>query len=512
MVDPDARATALLWKGDTLIAVGTDAEILTQAANWGIETEDLDGRAIIPGFVDAHTHFLHVGVKHTRPDLRHATTLQEALETVLAWMEANYHVEGPIIAEGWDEGDWSGDPAPTRHDLDRIAPDRPLVLRRICGHKAVANSAALPAILARWDDPALVDVETGILLEQPSLYLNEVMPVPDAGLDAALQAACEIALRLGVTTVGDYSQMPYRQAMLRAAASGTLRVRVCNSIYTQDLQASLAQGFRTGRRAPGPDGASEWLQDAGLKVFLDGSLGGHTAYLREPYLDKETRGMPNWTDEEVLSWFKTAHEAGIQIHAHAIGDGAIDQGLAAFEALEGEHDLRHRFEHFEIVHDEQLERSAKLDIVASCQPNFVGAWSAKGGMYEERLGPRFWLNNRFQAFRNKVRLAFGSDGMPFGPLFGLQSAIEHPLEGERLSMAQAVWHYTAEAAWSLHRPDVGTLVPGNKADLLILDQQDWLDGPTCARPGDWIFMETIVAGQTEARGTRPILHEDAMAP
>lgn len=612
------EAEALLWEGDTLLAIGTNDEVRAMAKKLGIKAQDLGGRVVLPGFVDAHTHFLHVGVKRTRPDLRGAKSLKEALARLATFLRE--HPGGHhVIGEGWDESEWGkGARKPTRDDLDAVVAqaakdgagpiDRPVVLRRICGHIAVASSGALPRVRARWDDDAAVDVATGLLTEAPSLYLNEVLASTPDELDRAVQKACEVAHRIGVTAVGDYSQAPYRAALQRAAARGTLPVRVASSVYVQQLDAEVAAGFRTGRPAlapgdlaagaakavrsgdghfgptPGRDGgdrlaggASPWLRDGGLKVFLDGSLGGHTAHLREPYLDTPAkgadphaghghesgapgpRGSRIWTDAQLDRFFGTAHANGIQVHAHAIGDAAIDQGLdaysrlAAHESLEGRgwvveamarlpasdsgavsvpagaagrrgkaatavgrartgrnaadllhpHDrgLRHRFEHYEIVHDDQVARTVELGIVSSSQPNFVGEWSAKGGMYHARLGERYLLNNRFRSFLGAgVALAFGSDGMPFGPLVGLQSAIQHPDPSERLTPREAVWHYTTGAAWSLHwEGDIGSLLPGKKADLLVLDQAD-LDGT----PTKWIVHETITGGASRGGNKEPV--------
>lgn len=607
------EAQAMLWQGDTIVQVGTNAEVKATAARLGIVPEDLQGRVVLPGFVDAHTHFLHVGVKSTRPDLRGAKTLKEALQRLAVFLRehpGSHHV----IGEGWDESEWPAAPGfanpdgtarrPTRDDIDAVVAaaakdgagplDRPVVLRRICGHIAVASSGALPLVRARWDDDAAVDLATGLLTEAPSLYLNEVLASTPAELDRAVRKACAAAHALGVTAVGDYSQAPYRAALQRAAARGTLDVRVASSIYVQQLDAEAAGGFRTGRLGlgpedlapgskarlgpgshdhagprPGPDGgdrdaggSSAWLQDGGLKVFLDGSLGGHTAHLRDPYLDaKPSAGTGNakadphaghghdgpapgpcgsriWSDAELDRFFGTAHAAGIQVHAHAIGDAAIDQGLDAFARLAAHADLegkgwtvetmprlpspppgdfaaeaperpspmarappagpgrqtperaqspsdsrnadpvasaslRHRFEHYEIVHDEQMRRTVELGLVASSQPNFVGEWSSKGGMYESRLGPRYSLNNRFRHMLDAgLSLAFGSDGMPFGPLVGLQSAVQHPDATQRLTPREAIWHYTTAAAWSLHWPSIGSLQPGMKADFVVLDERD----------------------------------------
>jgi predicted amidohydrolase YtcJ len=568
------RAEAVLWSRGRIRVVGTTGQVKAEARRSGLEPEAMDGRLVLPGFVDAHTHFLHVGVKTTRPDLRGSKSLQEALARTARWL-ATHPGSGPVIAEGWDESEWGDSRRPARDDVDAVVAaaakeghgplDRPVVLRRICGHVAVAGSGALPLVRARWPEGEAVDRHTGLLLEAPSLYLNEVLPSTPQQLDRAVQEACSEAHRLGVTALGDYSQAPYRAALQRAAARGALTVRVASAIYVQQLDAEAAAGFRTGRpglapedlrgplgaghagAVPGRDGGdrdqggtSLWLRDGGLKVFLDGSLGGHTALLREPYLDLADRkpggsnqtagradphghdghghgaseggpglqGSRIWTDEQLDHHFGAAHAAAVQIHAHAIGDGAIDQGLAAFHRLSTRSDLegkgwdgnllRHRFEHFEIAHDDQVARAAELQLVSSSQPNFVGEWSAKGGMYHARLGDRFLLNNRFRAFKEAgLPLAFGSDGMPFGPLVGLQSAVAHPEASQRLAPLEAAWHYTWMAAWSLHWPGLGHLGSGNPADLVVLQ------GDPDGQPQDWTVTETITAGVSRFRRAGP---------
>ncbi|MEA3144297.1 MAG: hypothetical protein QOG31_1621 [Thermoplasmata archaeon] len=540
----EAVAEAILWEGDRVVLVGSSTQVRAEARRRGVAVEDLDDRVVAPGFVDAHMHFLHAGVKKTRPDLGGCRSLEEALDRLAAWLAAHPGAS-PVVGELWDESGWAERVRPHRKDLDAVAAqaadaghgpaNRPIVLRRVCGHVAVASTAALPGIRARWDDDSLVDLETGVLLEQPSLYLNEVIGVPPDELDKALAAACRIAHGLGVTALGDYSQAPYRLALQRAAAAGTLSVRVHSSIYVQQLEDEVAAGFATKRAAPGPGGESPWLRDGGLKVFLDGSLGARSAALREPYLDapvglpsdcggrQESRfgcvghphpqGTLNWSDADVRRLFARAHDAGVQLHAHAIGDGAIDQGLAFFGELAaragvegsgwGRNALRHRFEHFEIAHDGQVARTAELGIVSSSQPNFVGAWSAHGGMYQDRLGERFRLNNRFRAMKEAgVHVAFGSDGMPFRPLAGLQAAVEHPEAGQRMGAREALWHYTAAAAWSLHwEGEVGSLAPGSFADLVVLD----VTGPQLDRrpPSKWRILETIAGGKSRFKAPAP---------
>ncbi|MES2154140.1 MAG: amidohydrolase [bacterium] len=480
------EAQAILWRDGVIALVGSTADVEGEARKAGITPQDAGGKLVLPGFVDAHTHFLHIGVKRHRPDLSACTSKAEALAAVATWL--NEHPGGePVIGERWDESSWVKPERPMRSELDALVAaaaksgagpaDRMVVLRRVCGHIAVANTAALAPIRRRWDDDAIVDPSSGLLLEQASLYLNEVIPTSPEALDAALAEATKECLALGITTVGDYSQAPYREALQRAAVAGRLGLRVASSIYVQQLDDEVARGFRSGaERTP-------FLRDGGLKVFLDGSLGAHTAALREPYGDhakKHPNGMRNWSDEQVATLFARADQAAVQIHAHAIGDAAIDQGLAGFADLAARADvegagwsanpLRHRFEHFEIAHDDQLRRTAELAIVASSQPNFVGTWSSKGGMYEARLGPRFALNNRFRTMLEQgIPVAFGSDGMPPGPLQGIAAAGAHPDGAQRMEFLEAVWHYTWWAAWSLHWDDlIGSLERGKRADFVVL--------------------------------------------
>lgn len=513
--DPSAaaqEAQGLLWADGAVVLVGTAASVRAEAARRGIPVASAAGRLVLPGFVDAHTHFLHVGVKKLRPALHDAASRHEVLRLLEGWLR-DHPGTAPVIGEGWDESGWTDRAWPTRVQLDGVCAaagqvGRALVARRVCGHIAVANTAAAHLVAAHW--PSDTDQGTGVLLEKASLYLNEVLPTSAEELDGALADACRTAHALGVTTVGDYSQAPYRACLLRAAAGGRLGVRVASSIYPQQLEAELKAGFRTGTARD----EGGFLRDGGMKVFLDGSFGARTAALRTPYGDAEPgmdttcggdaprsrhgcvghphpNGTLNWSDTEVRALFARAGAAGIQLHAHAIGDAAIDQGLEAYAPIVGSGNaLRHRFEHYELAHDGQVAATARLGIVASCQPNFVGEWSSAGGMYEKRLGPRYLLANRFATLRRAgVAVAFGSDGMPFGPLVGVVAACGHPVASERLSAREAVWHYTWMAAWSLGWENaVGSLAPGMRADLVLVEG-------TPEDPSTWSVASTFIDGQ-----------------
>ncbi|MHB8633978.1 MAG: amidohydrolase [Thermoplasmatota archaeon] len=470
-------AGGVLWRGGRIRLVGTAGEVRREALRGGLDVMEADGGCITPGFVDAHAHFVPEGLRGVRLDLEGAASRKEALERLTKWLRS-HPGDGAVVGEGWDESGWP-DGSLERRDIEAASEKRPIVLRRVCGHLAVANGAALAVVETRWP----VD-DSGILMEEPSLYLGDLFPIPADVLDEAVSEACRVAHSLGVTSVGEYARAPHRAALERAARAGRLTVRVFGSLYPQELDDALARGFRTGRPA-----GDAWLRDGGLKVFLDGSLGAHSAALREPYDDATSRGHLNWGPEALQGLFSKAAAAGIQIHAHAIGDAAIDQGLEAFAALGPRNPLRHRFEHFELAHDDQLAKVKRLGLVASCQPNFAGPWMEPGGLYAKRLGSRVAIANRFRTIREQgIPLAFGSDGMPFGPLPGLRAALRHPNPSERLTVAKAIGHYTSTAAWSLHAEDlVGSLDPGKAADLV------WMTGQK-EDPETWAIRQTWTDG------------------
>src|SRR5438445_339601 len=184
----------------------------------------------------------------------------------------------------------------------------------------------------------------------------------------------------------------------------------------------------------------EWLRLGAIKVFSDGSLGARTAALFEPYRDDPTEGgMLIHPPRELRDLLAGIHGAGFQIAVHAIGDRAIELVIETLEAVAPDPGPRHRIEHAELLHPEQIERMARHGIVASCQPNFIGRWSLPGGLYEKRLGfERNARNNPYREILEKgAALAFGSDGMPYGPLQGIHWAVNAPFGPQRMTVEQA---------------------------------------------------------------------------
>jgi predicted amidohydrolase YtcJ len=452
------EASWVLVEGERIAGVGRPGEPVPAGAGPFL---DLAGRTLLPGFVDAHTHLMHWGFRFLRPELGEATGRDEVLSRV---REAHGRLAPgrPLIGEGWDESGWADRAFPTRDDLDAIDRTRPIVLRRICGHMSVANSAALALIPPSPE----VDPSSGILVEEASMGIARVFPPGDAEFDEALAAAERSYFSMGVTMVHDMTLPAHLRAFARAEALGTMRLAVAAILTREHLDllcdSGLGAGWRRGR-----------VRVRGVKFFSDGSLGARTAALRSDYADRpgET-GMLLLEEDALTRDIARAEGAGVPLCIHAIGDRAVDMVLGAFEAGLGGRPSRlgHRIEHLEMVDAAGLDLMARLGIEASMQPNFVGNWGLAGGLYEQRLGPaRTALMNPMRSVLDAgVRLVLGSDGMPADVLRGLADAVGAPHAPQRLSVGEALAGATREAALSGGFDDRGVLREGAVADLVVL--------------------------------------------
>ncbi len=485
---------SVLVAGERIVAVGDAARARAAAAAGTVHTIELPGLTVVPGFIDAHTHLVHVGFGLMRPDL---SGLPSAAAVVAHVREvlAGHDPSRPLIGERWDDGRWGPGDRIGRADLDRIAARTPVILRRVCGHKAVANSAALAALLsdkrgAAYAAQGFVDETTGILVEDAAMRLAALFPPAAAEIEQALALACSAAGRLGVTAAHDMVTPGTLRALQVLKARGHLTLRVTAHLAHDQLAAAEEIGLMSGL-------GDNWLRLGGVKLFLDGSLGARTAALRTPYADRPgTTGLLLIAEEEVNALTRRLDRRGLTAVIHAIGDRAIAVALAALEALgpAAVRTLRHRIEHLELTPDDLLARMAQVGATASMQPNFVARWGEPGGMYEQALGPtRYRAMNRFKSLAERgVPLAFGSDSMPMGPVAGLAGAVAHPVERERLTPAAALTAYAQGAAHAAFTEnELGSIAPGKLADLVVLagDPLDADELPACR------VAATIVGGR-----------------
>ncbi len=485
------RAEALAVGGGRVVALGP-AEELQALANGRTRIVDLQGRALLPGFIDTHTHLISEGLKETGfyLDLSTAGSLGELLERVREAVRRR----GPgawVLGRGWDEARWPEPERrlPTREDLDDLAPQTPVALVRVDGHILVANTQALRHVPPDVPEDE-VDPVRGQLRERAAWALLRRLKPPLDELIDAVGAAQRRAHALGVTAVHDVvSSREQLRAYARLKRLGRLTLRVRLNPVVELLDALVEAGLETGF-------GDAWLHLGAIKLFADGSIGARNAAFGEPYADEPaSRGKLNYPQDELDRLVKEAREAGFPLMIHAIGDRAIEAALTALERAGVAPEERARIEHFELPTEGQLEKAAELGVVASMQPNFV-RWSGPGGLYERRLGSE--RDRRIDPHRRvvdaKIPLAFGSDMMPFGPLYGVHCAVNAPHPDQRLSVEEALDAYTRGAAYAgFQEHELGSLEPGKWADLVVLN-----DDPTRCPPEalkDLRVVETYVAGR-----------------
>jgi predicted amidohydrolase YtcJ len=490
---PAAEAVAVY--GNRLAAVGTNAEVrrLTGARTRVI---DAKGALVLPGFNDAHVHFLSGGFQLSSVDLRDAATPQEFAERIRRFAEKL--PKGRWVKGGdWDHERWpnvnGAAPLPTKELIDSFTPDRPVFVNRLDGHMALANSYALKlaGVTRETPDPpgglvvrdAKTGEPTGVLKDAAQSYVWKVIPEPsfEEKLEAARAATAHAAAH-GVTSVQDMSagnDVGVYQTLLER---GELKTRIYAVSPLPDWQRLGRVGVR---RAFGDD----MLRIGGLKGFADGSLGSTTALFFEPYLDApNTSGLPG--DEmfpagEMQKRVEAADAAGLQVMIHAIGDKANDSILSIYEQVEkqnGPRDRRFRIEHAQHLRAQDIPRFRADGVVASMQPYHCiddGRWA------EKRIGPtRAKGTYAFRALLDSgAVLAFGSDWSvaPLDPILGIYAAAtRRTLDGknpggwvseQKITVEEAVRAYTVGSAYAeFAEGSKGTITPGKLADLVLLTE------------------------------------------
>lgn len=477
-------ATALAVHEATILAVGDDVQIARLA---GPKTTRVDGRGkmITPGLIDSHVHFLDGGLELAGVQLRDAASRTEFVRRLAAY--ATELKPGQWITGGnWDHTLWGGN-LPQRDWIDAVTPHNPVWIQRLDGHMALANSAALRAAAVTLATP---DVQggtivrdgsgqpTGILKDNAMSLVSRVVPQPsDLQLDRALTAAMAYVAARGVTSVHHMGSWEDLAVFRRARRGGRLRTRIYAVV-------PLATWQRLAKRVTDQGHGDMWLRIGGLKGFVDGSLGSHTAAMLNAYTDAPTdRGLLVNSREDLYRWTLAADRAGLQVMVHAIGDRANRMQLDIFQqvaAENGPRDRRFRIEHAQHLAPADVPRFAALRVIASMQPYHLiddGRWA------EPMIGPRRTATT--YAFRQLLdsgaQLAFGSDWFvaPPTPLLGIYAAVtrrtlddKHPqgwVPAEKITVQEALQAYTVTAAYASFEEDVkGTLQPGKLADFVIL--------------------------------------------
>lgn len=466
--DRQPRAAAMAGYAGRIVHVGDDATSLRFA---GPHTRRLNcaGKTIVPGFCDAHVHLFWYGRQLLKQaDLVGAHSIDEVLARLLQ-LASRTGGGGWIEGHGFDQDKLAERRFPTRDDLDRVSRTRPIVISRICGHAAVANSAALALLTPA--QRAAGDERTGLYTENDIDPFHRLIPPPDeTEMEQAALLACDVALRTGITSVHTLLDTPQQMtAYTRLRATGRLPLRVTGMPPYAAVEQLHAHGIRSGF-------GDERLRFGAAKLFSDGSLGAQTALLAEPYADKpSTRGLRIYPPEELNAKAAYAQRKGFQLAIHAIGDQAVRETLDAIEhALAGESNAihRHRIEHAALCPPDLLERMAARKILAIVQPQFVpsDAWTP------DRIGPARvpWAYPFKSLLDAGVPLALSSDCPverldAFACLAAAVGRAPWSAPGETLTPEQAIRAYCLGGAYAAHAESwSGSLEAGKVADFVIL--------------------------------------------
>lgn len=457
--------------------------------------EDGKGRTLIPGLIDAHGHLMGLGFSLMLLDLSETRSLAEAQAAI-----GKYAAENPdmpwIIGRGWNQEKWGLGRFPTAADLDAVVSDRAVWLERVDGHAGWANSAAMNAakITAATKPPEGGRIEmangkpSGVFIDAATALVDAAKPKPLArDLDRALLLAQSKLLEQGVTAIADMgTTIGEWQAYRRAGDKRQLAIRILSYGGDIDNMAIIAGG------EPTPWLYDDRLRMVGVKLYLDGALGSRGAWLKQAYSDAPgQKGLPLLSPAQLRNKMVRASMDKFQVAIHAIGDAANAEALGAIADLTADlpGERRWRIEHAQIIDPSDIARFAELKVIASMQPVHQ---TSDRLMAEARLGPdRLKGAYAWRSLeRAGVRLAFGSD-VPVesaNPFAGLAAAISRtdaagePFGGwhpeEAVSRETALDGFTRTAAYAAFAEDrLGTLMPGMRADFLIVDTDPMLASP-----------------------------------
>ncbi len=447
-----------------------------------------NGRAVVPGLIDAHGHLMGLGIEQLQVNLRGATSIKEVVTRVQTFAESAPDSVW-ISGRGWNQALWADRAFPTHEDLDAAFPNRPVWLRRIDGHAAWANTAAMKTVgldsLRALTDPVggrIVRDEsgepTGVFVDAAMRYVGNQQPeLTDEQLDLALELATKETARLGLTGVHDAGAgHDTIERYKRAIDAGTMNLRVYAMV------GGRGDTFDEYCNRPLLD-YGDMLTVRSVKMYVDGALGSRGAAMIDEYSDDHGNyGLLRVDPETYTEDVRAALDCGYQVNSHAIGDRGNRVVLDAYEAAGITKEGRHRDEHSQVVTLEDIPRFAALGIVASMQPTHA---TSDKNMAEDRIGP-YRIKGAY-AWRKYLDqdtpLAFGSDfpvekADPLEGFFASVTRQDRSLQPEggwypeeRLTREETLSAFTRTAAWAAFEEDrYGSLKVGNFADFVILSK------------------------------------------
>lgn len=485
----DQVVEAVAVEGNRIVAVGTSDDVLRLRGS-ETQTIDLDGRTLLPGFIDAHVHLLLRGTDHLGVNSKDGIASIEDLKARLVERAGETPAGQWVRGWGYNDLKLTEKRHPTREDLDAVSTEHPIIAIRACGHISVVNSKALEVLGISRDSPDPEGGEigrgangelNGILKETAHMSAYDVAQYGPEELARALEIADKEFVRLGITSIhdaGGFGAHHFR-AMARAVADRRVNVRIYAMVgalnHSEDFVAKMiAAGIITGV-------GDERFRVGPAKIFTDGSSSGPTAAMREPYThDPSDSGILYFSQEEIDRILGAAHEAGFQITAHAMGDKAVEMVVNCIERCLKEHprdDHRHRIEHIGFAPPDLLARIKKLGIVPTPNPAFFYEF---GESYIRSYGDR--VEHMFPLAdyaREGVTVACGSDApvtIP-SPIRGIYCAVTRRTElgavvgaSQRTTLLHAIRTFTINGAYASFEEGVkGSIEVGKLADLVALD-------------------------------------------
>lgn len=495
-LDPSRpRVEALAVTKGRIVAAGPIVDVERYATE-ATRRVDVPGVGV-PGFADAHVHLTSVGQQLERLDLRELTK-----EQILAKVRDAVGAASPgawITGGGWDQGFFRPAVFPSASDLDAVSGDHPVVLSRIDGHSSWVNSKvlSLAGISAGTKDPPggrivrQAGKPTGILIDQAQDALGRVRPAATAAdRERHVRAALQQYARWGLTSVHDAgTELDTIAIYKRLLANGELPVR----LYVMVRGAAATEHQLAG--GPERDLGDHLLAVRSIKLMVDGALGSRGAELTDPYTDAPgERGLEQTSDAELDSVIGRAREKGIQVNVHAIGDRAVRRVLDAFERGGVKAADRFRVEHASMIAPDDLPRFARLGVIASVQPVFIGEYSRWA---EDRVGPARvrWVLPIHDLLASGAPIAFGTDftaadtGDPLATLASAvagQSASGSAGAGwflpQRVDLDAALHAMTSGPAFAaFEESDLGQLAVGRYADITVLSADPYAQKPDTLR-------------------------------
>ena len=488
-------AQSVIVQGDKILFVGSDKDAKKYIDNT-TDIIDLKGKLMLPGFIDGHTHFMSGGFYLIGLNLNPAKSRAEFVQILKDYVKGK---EGRWITGGsWDHEKWDVKELPTKEMIDPFTKNTPVFVDRYDGHMALANSYALKLAGITKDTPSpegglivkdpKTGEPTGILKDNALDLINDIIPeYSDVEYSEALTAALNEAKRFGVTSIEDmsYTTNESFQSQLRTYQNfekeGKLTVRVATRITINTYEKLIKAGIEANF-------GDDFITLGSLKAYADGSLGSSSAWFFEPYVsDKNNYGLPNdiFQNGDFEKWALDADVHKIQICVHAIGDRGVSSTLDVVEKLEKENpawDRRFHIEHAQHVRPQDIQRFAKLGVIASVQPTHLledGNWAIKR-IGKERLKYMHPYNSYLKA---GVIVDFGTDFpvVTLNPMVGLYMAVTRRTSDgknpnglepqEKISIEQAIKCYTLNSAYAEFQEDKkGSIEPGKLADLIVLDK------------------------------------------